>query len=70
LALMGLGSFLIAIGLLTIPHDTTLAESFQKAASGFAEGERAIIAFGCLGIGFALAVIGSIIGFARRKSAA
>jgi hypothetical protein len=69
LALAGLGSFLIAIGLLTIPHDATLRESLHKAASGFAEGERTIIAFGCLGIGFALAVIGSIIGFARRKGA-
>jgi APA family basic amino acid/polyamine antiporter len=70
LALMGLGSFLIAIGLLTIPHDATFGESLHKAAGGFAEGERTIIAFGCLGLGFALAVIGSIIGFARRKSAA
>ena len=70
LALTGLGSFLIAIGLLTIPHDATLRESLHKAAGGFAEGERTIIAFGCLGLGFALAVTGSIIGFARRKSAA
>ena len=69
LALTGLGSFLIAIGLLTIPHDATFGESLHKAASGFAEGERTIIAFGCLGIGFALAVIGSIIGFAQRKTA-
>jgi APA family basic amino acid/polyamine antiporter len=69
LGLMGLGSFLIAIGILTIPHDATLRESLQKAAGGFAEGERTIIAFGCLGIGFALAVIGSIIGFARKQSA-
>jgi basic amino acid/polyamine antiporter, APA family len=69
LALLGLGSFLIAVGLLAIPHDATLAESFHKAAGGFAEGERTIIAFGCLGTGFALAVISSIIGFGRRKSA-
>jgi APA family basic amino acid/polyamine antiporter len=69
LALTGLGSFLIAIGLLTIPHDATLRESLHKAASGFAEGQRTIIAFGSLGIGFALAVIGSLIGFARRRSA-
>jgi APA family basic amino acid/polyamine antiporter len=68
LALTGLGSFLIAIGLLTIPHDATLLESLHKAAGGFAQGERAIIAFGCLGLGFALAVIGSIIGFARRQT--
>jgi len=68
LALTGLGSFLIAIGLLTIPHDATFGESLHKAAGGFAEGERTIIAFGCLGIGFALAVIGSIIGFARPRN--
>jgi basic amino acid/polyamine antiporter, APA family len=68
LALMGLGSFLIAIGLLTIPHDATFGESLHKAAGGFAEGERTIIAFGCLGIGFALAVIGSVIGFARKQN--
>jgi APA family basic amino acid/polyamine antiporter len=68
LALTGLGSFLIAIGLLTIPHDATLAESLHKAAGGFAEGERTIIAFGCLGIGFAMGVIGSLIGFARRQN--
>jgi APA family basic amino acid/polyamine antiporter len=69
LALTGLGSFLIAIGLLTIPHDATLKESLHKATGGFAEGERAIIAFGCLGLGLGLAVIGSLIGFTRRKSA-
>lgn len=68
LALTGLGSFLIAIGLLTIPHDATLSESLHKAAGGFAEGQRTIIAFGSLGLGFALAVIGSIIGFARRQN--
>ena len=68
LALTGLGSFLIAIGLLTIPHDATFRESLHKAAGGFAEGERTIIAFGCLGLGFALAVIGSLIGFARRQN--
>ena len=68
LALLGLGSFLIAIGLLTIPHDATLAESFQKAASGFAEGQRTIIAFGAIGIGVVLSVIAAIVGMLRRSS--
>ena len=68
LMLMALGSFLIAIGLLTIPHDATLAESFHKAASGFAEGKRTIIAFGCIGVGLASAIIGSIIGLFQRRA--
>ena len=68
LGLMGLGSLLIAIGLLTIPHDATFVESFHKAGGGLAEGERAIIAFVCLGIGFVFAVIGAIIGLASSRT--
>jgi len=70
LALMALGSFLVGIGLLTIPHDATLAELLQRASSGFAEGKRPIIAFGCIGIGFLFAIIGAIIGFSKPRTAA
>ena len=70
LALLALGSFLIAVGLLVLPHDAGLSELQRKMMIGFAEGGRTIIAFGCIGIGFALGIAGSIIGFARRKSAA
>ncbi len=69
LSLMAVGSFLLAVGLLTIPHDPTFVESWHKAASGFAEGKREIIAFGCLGIGVLSAIVGALIGFAQRKTA-
>ena len=69
LSLMAVGSFLLAVGLLTIPHDPTFVESWHKAASGFAEGKREIIAFGCLGIGVMSAIAGALIGFAQRKTA-
>ncbi len=68
LSLMAVGSFLLAVGLLTIPHDATFVESWQKAASGLAEGKREIIALGCLGIGALSAMVGAIIGFAHRKT--
>ena len=68
LSLMAVGSFLLAVGLLTIPHDPTFVESWHKAASGFAEGKREIIAFGCLGIGVLSAIVGALIGFAQRKT--
>jgi len=68
LMLMASGSFLLAIGLLTIPHDAAVSESLRKAASGFAEGKREVIAFGCIGIGILSAAVGSIIGFAQRRT--
>src|SRR5258707_3989504 len=69
LMLMAVGSFLLAVGLLTIPHEATFVESWHKAASGMAEGKREIIAFGCLGIGALSAIVGALIGFAQRKTA-
>ncbi len=70
LALMALGSFLIAIGLLTIPHDATFAELLQRAFGGIAGDKRSIVAFGCIGLGLLFAVIGAIIGFTQRRKAA
>jgi APA family basic amino acid/polyamine antiporter len=69
LMLMALGSFLLAIGLLTIPHDANVVDSFHKAASGFAEGKREIIAFGCIGVGSLAMIIGALIGLVQRKPA-
>jgi APA family basic amino acid/polyamine antiporter len=66
LMLMALGSFFLAIGLLVIPHDATFVESWHKAARGFAEGRREIIALGSIGIGAIAAIGGAIIGFAQR----
>jgi APA family basic amino acid/polyamine antiporter len=65
LALLALGSFLIAVGLLTIPHDAGLNELFQQVNSGV---KRAIIAFGAIGIGAALSVIAAIVGLIRKTA--
>jgi APA family basic amino acid/polyamine antiporter len=69
LALMALGSFLIAIGLLTIPHDAGLTELFRQMKTGLAEGTRTIIGMTGIGAGLVSAIIGSIIGLSQRRTA-
>jgi APA family basic amino acid/polyamine antiporter len=75
LGLVGLGSFLIAIGLLTVPHEAGLKSLFDKLLSDYAVllrqpgGPRIMVGFACIGLGLVFAAIGSIVGFARRKSA-
>jgi APA family basic amino acid/polyamine antiporter len=66
LSLLGLGSFLIAIGLLAIPHDAGLAKLYEQATSGFAEGKRTIIAFGFIGIGLLLGLFGAVQGISQK----
>src|SRR5882762_4858380 len=51
------GFLLLAIGLFTIPHSSTSAELYDKMMTGFVEGKRTIIAFACIGLGSALAII-------------
>jgi APA family basic amino acid/polyamine antiporter len=68
LALLALGSFLIAVGLLAVPHDAGLNELLHQFNSGFAEGKRTIIALGSIGIGVALSVIAAIIGMMRKTA--
>jgi APA family basic amino acid/polyamine antiporter len=68
LALLGLGSFLIAVGLLTVPHDARLDELYRRMMTGFVEGRRTIVAFLFIVIGLALGVIGSIAGVSRRAA--
>jgi len=62
LALVGLGSLLVAIGILAVPHDASLAEDIAKIKGGFAEGTRTIIAFGCIGVGLLFGAVGAILG--------
>ena len=69
LALMAFGSFLIALGLLTVPHDSTISELSEKLTSGMAEGKRTMIALGCIGLGLLLAIVGVILGMSRRTEA-
>jgi hypothetical protein len=68
LALLGLGSFLIAVGLLAIPHDAGVTELFHQLNSGFAEGKRTIISIAAIGIGVVLSVIAAMVGMLRRSS--
>jgi len=67
LTLLAFGSFLIAIGLLTVPHDSSMSELYAKMMTGMAEGKRTIIAFGCIGVGLLFGAVGAILG-ARASS--
>ena len=62
LTLLAFGSFLIAIGLLTVPHDSSMSELYAKMMTGMAEGKRTIIAFGCIGVGLLFGAVGAILG--------
>jgi len=67
LKLAGLGFFLVAIGLFTIPHGP-LSELYGKMMSGMDEGKRTIFAFGCIGLGLVLGIIGSFVGTTRESA--
>jgi APA family basic amino acid/polyamine antiporter len=67
LKMAGLGFFLVAIGLFTIPHGP-LGELYGKMMSGMEEGKRTIFAFGCIGLGLLLGIIGSFVGTTRESS--
>ena len=68
LSLMALGSFLIAIGLLTIPHGSNFSELYEKMISGMAEGKRTIISFTCIGAGLIAGIIGLMVGATRGET--
>src|SRR5207247_659933 len=61
LMLLGLGSLLIAVGILVVPHDASVNELLQQVKSGFAEGQRTIIAVGLIAIGLVFSVLALII---------
>jgi APA family basic amino acid/polyamine antiporter len=69
LLLLGLGSLLIAVGILIVPHDASLNELLHNVNSGFAEGQRTIIAVGAIVIGLLLSVLAVIMGFLKRGAA-
>src|SRR5882724_2646182 len=70
LMLLGLGSMLIAIGILTIPHHSSVAELITEVQKGFAEGSRTIVAVTFIGSGVVFAIIGALIGASKSKDAA
>jgi APA family basic amino acid/polyamine antiporter len=68
LSLLGFGSFLIAVGILVVPHDSSMSELFAKMATGMAEGKRTIIAFGFIGTGLLAGIVGFILGLSRGET--
>ncbi len=68
LMLMALGSFLLAIGLLTIPHDASLGDLLTQLKGSFAAARQTFIGFGLIAIGLISAIAGSIIGLSQRKT--
>ncbi|HMG72670.1 MAG TPA: amino acid permease [Pyrinomonadaceae bacterium] len=69
LMLLGLGSLLIAVGILIVPHDASLNELLGNVNSGFAAGQRTIIALGAIAIGLVLSALAVIVGFLKRGAA-
>ena len=66
LSLLALGSFLIAIGLLTIPHDTGLGELYGSMFNPTPEGRRTLVAFSCVAAGVFAGMVGLLL--AQRKA--
>jgi len=66
LMLMALGSFLLAIGLLTIPHDASLNELTTQLKGGFAQARQTYIGSILIGLGLVCALAGSIIGLSQQ----
>ncbi len=68
LMLLGLGSMLIAIGILAIPHHASVSELTTQMQMGFAEGGRTIVAVACIGLGVIFGIVGFIIGLSKDKA--
>jgi APA family basic amino acid/polyamine antiporter len=62
LMLAGLGSFLIAVGILAVPHAATRAELVGQLSAG---NIRTTLAIGFIAIGILLAIVGTIIGASK-----
>lgn len=67
LLLLGLGSLLIAVGILIVPHDASLKELLGKLNGGFAESKSTFIAVGSIAIGLLLSVVAVIVGLMKGE---
>jgi hypothetical protein len=65
--LMALGSFLLSIGLLTIPHDASFKEIFGQLQGGFANAKQSFIGSILIAAGVVAAAIGAVIGLSQKK---
>jgi APA family basic amino acid/polyamine antiporter len=67
LMLMALGSFLLAIGLLTIPHDASLSNLLMQLKGGFASARQTFVGSVLIAFGVIFAIAGSIIGLSQKQ---
>jgi basic amino acid/polyamine antiporter, APA family len=67
LMLMALGSFLLAIGLLTIPHDATLSQMIAQIGGSFGEAKQTFVGTILIVLGIIAAGVGAIIGAMQKK---
>src|SRR5438874_3886796 len=67
LILMALGSFLLAIGLLTIPHDASLKDLISQIGGRFAEARQTFIGTILIIAGVIAAAVGALIGLVQKK---
>jgi basic amino acid/polyamine antiporter, APA family len=68
LKIAAFGFLLLAIGLFTIPHSSTMLELYDKMMTGAAEGKRTIIAFTCIGLGSLLSIFGLLFGSGQQAT--
>ena len=64
LMLLALGSLLIAIGILAVPHHSTLTELMADISAG---NRRTTLAVGSIAAGVLLALVGSIMGVSKKQ---
>ena len=67
--LMAFGSFLIATGLMIVPHYAGPAEWIRLEGPGFGEGTRTIIGFAFMGVGLLFGAVGAVIGMSKGRPA-
>jgi APA family basic amino acid/polyamine antiporter len=67
LMLLGLGSLLIAVGILVVPHDASVKEILSKFSEGYAAGKSTFIAISSIAIGLVLSVVALIVGFLKGE---
>src|SRR5205807_2182353 len=67
LMLMALGSFLLAIGLLTIPHDASLKDLLGQLSGAFAAARQTFIGTILIVVGVIAAAAGALIGLVQKK---
>jgi APA family basic amino acid/polyamine antiporter len=65
LKLLGGGSFLVAVGLLTMPHDA----KFNELMNQLSYSTRTRVAFGMIGLGILLSLTGALIGMSQKQRA-